>query len=599
VGFTRSDGLAKAQIVAHARYAFDQRNSLDVDTKLNALGNPVYGSPVLAPVNELQFDCSGRALAAGPAASALPPSVTATSIDYAYAATPFSARVQYEELTSRNAPVTGAIVPGSALPSDLFAAGFFGAANGAAGTICGTPQTLTPGFTAYTISGIAQTALEDRFSAQVGTKIGTRTNVTAAYGIDRARAFGFTGLLPSAINLTPGSQLPTIPRTRASLSIAYAASRAVSFESIVTEIGAGSQYSQRAFTSIDAGVNVKIGSGDLVLGAQNLGNAAAPTFERFAPFPFLAQPYAPRTFSVRYRLAFGNSYADRNAVLNPPISVNDSHTIIYSPKDFEDAGHPDFLTIDRTSPLCGPEFVARAQTMLAAIRAYAAYVEREHSAGRVPASQTAGDITFSVIPARIGYTIRMEFPHDGRRISPLLRCATTHMGDVTTAEKLGIYTPDARTRYENSIWVLYYAPQAGIYFAPNATDETGVAPTFAPFPSRVPIERATIDEHTCPATYRAAVGDVLAELQAAIPSYYGGRAPSTPPRDFRIGAHPAKGGTWLEIAFDDPYLVNAVASCLDARYATQKQLADDGLGATTSFKSINYAPSVGLYRRGF
>ncbi len=597
-GFDSSDGLAKVETDAHAAYAFDNRNSVSVRTQANALGSPVYGSPAVAPVNALQFDCTGRALGTGPLASALPPSVSSASLAYTYNAAPFEASLTYREVTSRNAPVQ-AIVPGTSLASDLFAPGFFGAAAGAGGTICGTPQAIAPATTAFQISSIAQTKLEDRVTAQVGSKIGSRTKIDVSYVIDRARAFGFADQLRSAINLTPGSQLPTIPRTQANASIDYAASHDVSFEANANAFGAGSQYERTAFASIDAGVHVKIGSGDLVLAAQNIGNAAAPTFERFAPFPFLPQPFATRTYSVRYRLPFGNSFADRAAVLNPPIQANDSRTVMYIQNDFEGADHPDFLGVDSSSPLCGPELVPRAKAILGDLRAYAAYVETERAAGRVPAAQTVDGIVFSVVPARVGDTIRLAFPHDGRRVSPLFRCGRIHSGDVSTAQKLGIYTPDARTRYENSIWVVYYAPQAGLYFAPDAVDETGVPPHFAPFPSRVPVERTTIDDRTCPATDRRAVTDVLTELQAAIPAYYGGKPPASPPHDFRIGAHPAKGGTWLEIAFDDPYLANAVGSCLDTRYATAPQLEAEGLGATTNFMSIDYAPAVGFYRRGF
>jgi hypothetical protein len=593
--FEHSDGLGKLETDLQANYRFNSHSDVNVFAQANALGSPIYGSDAVGQASSLQFDCNGRALGQGPIVGGLPPSQTSVSVGYTYNVSPFEASLTAKEITTRNAQISSAIVPGTAIGAGLFSTGFFSSASTSAGTICGTPQALDPSATAFTVGGIAQTSLEDRITGEAHTQIGSRISVQGTYTLDFARAYGFDSILASAINVTPGAQLPVTPRETANATFAYAVSKYVSLESDITAFGSGSIYSRSGFAAINSGVKANVGSGDLIVGVENVDNAAAPNFTRFAPYPFSPQGYPPRTYSVQYRLAFGNSYEDRTNVLNPPITAGNTNLVYLVPTDFEGADHPDFLALDKTSPYCGPERVPRAKVILADLRAYAAYVEKQRAAGLAATPQTIDDISFSTVPARIAYTIRISLAHSIKAAAPLLECGRIHDGDVTAAEKLGVFVPDATTRYEDSYSVVYYAPQAGLYFAPEAADQTSLPTTVLPFPSRIPIERVAISETTCPATYRSAVGDVLAELKSAIPAYYGGHAPAALPRDFRIGAHTAKGGTWLEIAFDDYALANAVRSCLGARNATAKQLATEGIGATQNFASINYAPAVGLY----
>jgi hypothetical protein len=598
-GFDNRNGTGKVWIGSTATYTIDAEQHLDLDLASGQLGSPTFGFPgVDSSVSAVQFDCAGHALTGGPIVPSGPSSNAHGRIGYTYARGHLSAQVGTQANVVRKYPVQNAIVPAAGLAPALFPANFFASVSAAAGTICGTPQPIAQPALDLLAGGEAATMVELRTTASLTIPLGVRGTFSANDTVDDARAFGLPPLFAGAINVRDGSQLPSVPAHQASATLAYAFSHATTLLADVNDFGATTVYSRHAFATADLGLRFTLPRGELVAAVQNLGNTAAPAFERFAPFPLLPQPYAPRTYSVAFRLPLGNSYVDRSALLNPP--ATSGNTVFFMPIEFEGAQHVDYFALNTTNTSCGPENRTRAKEILAALQTYVSHVEADRAAARTPQPATIDGVTFTPLPARIGYTIRLTLPSGLRNIAPILRCGRIHLGDVPTAQKLGIYYPDARTRYEDGFFTLYFAPQAGLYFPPQATDESSASLDRAPaprFPTRIPIERAAIDEAACPSSYRGVVADLLADLRVVIPSYYGG--PPAPARayDFTIGAHPAKGGRWLEIAFRDFQLARAFAGCVGVPTATDQDLRDADLGGTNSFLSIDYAPAVGFYRK--
>jgi hypothetical protein len=416
--------------------------------------------------------------------------------------------------------------------------------------------------------------------------------------IDRARFFGVPPDLTSFGYVANGAQAPTIPLQHGETTLAYRSSPASSLLARVTAFSSNNGYARYPFASLDAGGAFKLAFGDAVFGIQNITNAAAPRFTTFAPFPFASVDYPARSVSIRLRFAIGNSYVDRNAVLNPPVVPSDPGVLSFVPRDFERAPLAQLLSIDSSSPFCGPESRDAAETVLREIGLVAAQAVR--GGATQTKSVTPDGIAFSVIRMPTGYVLRIAFPHDGRRIAPLLHCGRLHTGDVATANSLGLFTPDATTRFEDGPWVLYFSPVAGLYFAPEAIDGTlaQTASSTSEFPSRVPVERVRIDDRSCPRSERAAVEDILTVLRGAIPEIEKAKRTSWVSDDIRIVSHEAKRGTWLEIAFADSNLADAFARCYDVPSASDGQLRALSLGGTNTFPSLLYADAVGFYRFG-
>jgi hypothetical protein len=603
IGYEDEDGFGKVSLGANGSYAINDQQHLNLSAKSGQLGAPLFGSVGAAtPISELQFDCNGHALGSGASASGGPPTADQAQLQYAYNRGPLSASVTALTNIDHGYQVLGAIVPGISLGAALFPANYFSQAATAAGTLCGEPQPFTLGSLFLTTNGTAQTMVENRITANASLPLGPRLTLQGYYAIDQARAFAIAPAIANAINVRDGSQIPTLPLHTANASLSYAFSHASSAIAQVTDFGGTNLYSRHPFATVDLAAKVGLTRGDLLASVQNVGNTAAPEFTRFAPFPFLPQLYPARTYALTYRLPMGNAYVDRNQLLNPPVSTADGNTVILEPIKFEGNDHPDFLALNTTDTNCGPESRTRAQQMLADIGAYAAQIDAAREAGTEPQAATMDGIVFTPLRGAAGYSMRMAFQNKSLRgISPILHCGRIHWDDVATAQKLGIFIPDARSRYEDDFLTLYYAPQAGIYLAPQTVDETAASasPVVAKrpsFPTGIPIDRVTIDDAACPATYRGLVADVLADMRASIPAYYGGPASSARTADFTIGAHPAKGGRWLEIAFRDYNLSDAVGKCLDIPYAKDTELKSAELGGSNAFSSINYSPAVGLYR---
>ncbi len=442
--------------------------------------------------------------------------------------------------------------------------------------------------------GTANRTITSGADVSVTSNIGNRAQVDLQYALVYARAYGLSPILMRDPDIHDGQLLPTIPVHGLNASVRYAASRSTTLLAAVNITGANNDKQRKSYSIVDLGVRLRATSGDFVAGLQNVFNTGPSQFGSFSPFPYLTQPIAPRTFSFRYRLALGQQNIDKTQPLSMPLVPN-ATTIVFQPVPFENAPAK-ALAAQTTSWLCGPEQIMSARPMLAAVGAYRDYIDRQLRDGnaRGIVSKTAAGMSLSYIANGATYTIRIALPQGVEKAGPFLRCALLHFGDYATATQLHLYIPGWRERYNDSIFVLYYAPQAGLYFAPDGTDETSVNQTKqTPFPDARPIRDIHIDPASCPSTYRAAATSALSDLEQYIVAFYAGDHPAVP-AGFRIASHASKNGPWLEIRADDFSFGDAFKTCIDTPVATEKQLRKHGISGGTS-PSVNYAPGVGFY----
>ncbi|HWT07161.1 MAG TPA: hypothetical protein VN224_15455 [Xanthomonadales bacterium] len=548
---------------------------------------------------DLTFDCGdGTAIGAGPLAS--PGTISATSqtrVGVSHTGARVSVNIEARRDVSRNAAVN-AVVPAGALAGSLFAGTYLSAASQAGAANCGRAFPVTAANLFYRVSSPVDRIVVDGFDSSAGFDIGRAVRLELAYSLSRARAFGTGYPFVPGSNVVAGSQLPERPLHRESAKLSYALSRSTTILGLANYYGSGNEYRVRPFTSLDFGARFTSFTGDLTVGVQNVTNAAAGPFARFDPFPALAVPFAPRTYGVRYRFALGRQGIDKAARLSPSFSMQGGFAFV--PQPFETVARTDWLTPDKEGILCGAEQLPKAQQYADAIREYDRRIQGALRAD--PQLKEFPGITFDALElsfVRSGgsYAIRLHLlPGQGRKIGPFTRCARVHTGTYDDAMRLRLYAPSWQEQ-ETRGFALFYAPQAGIYFAPQGVNETR-APAERTMrtglPSRAPADPYAIDESTCPATYRAAVGDTLRTLRNYITAVYAGGHPVAP-EGLAITKHAAKSEPWLELRADDRVFGEAIVTCVNLLNLNPDELAARGLDGA-NFPSFNYAPSLGFYR---
>ena len=295
-------------------------------------------------------------------------------------------------------------------------------------------------------------------------------------------------------------------------------------------------------------------------------------------------------------MVLGRAAIDRAQFLSTPARAGSQ--LFFVPKDFEPAIR-NWLAPDTEDGSCGPESLSAAKTYLDAIAAFAASVEAARSRGQTPESVPPEDLPamrLSALSAGSPYTVKIVLDLSKRRtLIPFLGCSSVHVGSYDTAENLRLYIPSWEQRESDGARVMYYAPQAGLYYPPppaNATATHYEPP--AQLPRTPPRDAFAIVAAACPPTYQPAVIEALAALRAYAGAVYrGSRVPQ--PDAFSIVRHPAKDEDWLEIKADDTAFGNALALCVGAPTVSRQQLSQRGLGGAVP-PSLNYAPSVGFYR---
>lgn len=594
VGSERSGSARSAYWGLKGAYRITSTNAVDFAVSSGRLGQPLYASGLSSPGN-LLYDCAGnRALGFAPGDATKGGAKTEQyRLSFSHDGSRTSASAQIFHNVDNDAPVN-AIVTATSLPGP-FPSNYLALLNADENLSCGFPTNIPFSNVFYHVQGIADHTVTNGTDLSLTSKIGDKAEINLQYSLVYARPYGLSPILQHDPDVREGRLLPYVPAHRLDASLRYAANKFTTLLAAINFFGANNANQRTAYSSVSLGARLRTESGDFVAGIENLFDVGSGAYSRFAPFPYLSQPLGPRTFSFRYRIALGQQNLDKTQLLSAPFVPN-ANQIVFEANPFEKAS-PTALTAQTTSPFCGPEQLPQAKPILSAISLYRDYIENQIRAGSAAAIQprAIGDLQLSYIPTMQYYTIRVALPHTVKGAGPFLRCASLHMGDYAAAQQMKIYIPGWRERYGNSIWVLYYAPQVGLYFPPNGIDETSSKTAKQmPFPDSRPLASIQIDPTSCPTTYRSAATEALSDLKKYIKAFYSGAHPGVP-AGFRIASHRSKQGPWLEIRADDFGFNDALATCLDAPDATAKQLQAHGISGAI-FPSLNYAPGVGFYK---
>ncbi len=573
-----------------ASYRLTSRDFLTTSYSNGAVPGETYAFNGVSPAQTVQPECfGGRAVVGGPQFVGAAGSTASARAGIDHQGNGFAVNLDAFRDQTTNATVTGAI-PGTALSGVVLPPGFYAQAAQTASLECNATIGLSPLSTYFTTVASVGKLVSDGLDAGVHVNLGTRADLSATYALARARAFGASALFVPGSNVTSGAQLPGRPIAQYRVNGKAALSRSTTLLVAATGTSGNNPYAQHPFVSLDAGVRFRAGNADVVAGVQNIGDVHGDTFTRFDPFPTLAQPFAPRTYSIRVRLGLGRLNIDKAESLSQPVA--DLNGFSFNPLPFEPKPAKGWLATTTDSPFCGPEKIAAAKRYQDAL---AHYVEQALSDPTV-APLHFDAMTVSRVPGFLPATFRIEF--DIRRlraVAPFTACTAIHFGTYDEAKKLGLYAPGWRERAASHGFLIYYSNTAGVYFSPNPINpDAGQRTMGAPgFSKRRGDERFAIDETSCPAPSRESAREAIAALHTYIDAFYAGRHPSVPD-GFAISIHTAKSEDWLEIKAQNFEFGNLLSDCLNVPFVTPDQVAAHGLGVA-NFPSISYAAGVGFY----
>jgi len=591
-----AQGIARLNTGLTASYLADDRDVVTGTYRAGHLASPQYSFVGVSSPGDLAYDCAGdRALGGGPTISGSSAAPTyQTRLEVKHTGAQLDVDLDAYRDVDVDAPVT-AIVPAAALPSTLLGSSYFAQAGAFGAAECLAPFSAEPGRTYFGVTAPVSKDVVDGVDGSAEIDLGTRTHVTAAYTIARARAFGVRGLLSRAADLAPGAQVPNVPLHRGQLTVRFAESRATTLLAALTYTGANNWLSPRPVTTLDLGVRLRAERGDVVVALQNATNVLAGPYATFAPFPEIQRPVGPRTISVRYRLPLGREDVDRTPFLSGALPANTRFFFVPTPFGF---GGTSLLKPTTDRPFCGAESVADASRYLDAIGEYADALQSARVAGTPLASvrpPVLSGMRMETEPNAPG-TIRIDLDLSQRRtLAAFMRCAPIHVGTYDEARRLGLYAPGWREREADGASTLFYEPRVGLYMPPEAVNETEPRTERArQLPSKAPADPFAIDRMRCPANDIDAAAEAAARLRAYVAAYYAKQRPAAP-NGVIVVSHTAKSDTWLEIRFDERPFNAALAECLDAPLVTPSAVAARGLGGAIE-PSINYAPAVGFYQ---
>ncbi|HEV2644063.1 MAG TPA: hypothetical protein VGT98_15230, partial [Candidatus Elarobacter sp.] len=538
-GRDASGGTTHSTFDVRTRYQLTNHDALTASFATGHLGTALPSFSGVGLASDLTFDCSDRTvLGDGPFLSA--PSIPATTNTRAgvhHSGARISVNVDAYRDVSRNAFVN-VIVPATALSGSLLTGTYLTTASQAGAASCGQPFAVTPANLFYRVSSPVDRVMTDGFDSSASFDIGRPLRIELAYALSRTRAFGSGFPFVHGSNLVAGDQVPSLPLHTESARLTYALSRSTTLLAIASYRGSNNTYRERPFTTIDVGMRLAAFTGDFTVAVQNATNVDAGPFARFEPFPTLATPVAPRTYSVRYRLALGKQGIDKAALLSPPFSLQGGFA--FAPIDFETVVRADWLAPDKESPLCGSEQLPQAKLYGDALRAYDLRIQealRGNPQLKEFPSTSFDAFELSFVRNGDSYAIRMHLlPGQSRKISPFTRCTRVHWGSYDDALRLHLYIPGWQER-EARGFSIYYSPLAGVYLAPEGVNETQPDQTYrTELPAHAPANPFAVDEETCPATYRPAVEDALRSLRNYITAIYADGHPAVP-AGFTVSRH--------------------------------------------------------------
>ncbi|MDP9105321.1 MAG: TonB-dependent receptor, partial [Candidatus Eremiobacteraeota bacterium] len=517
VGTNEAYGASAPTYGATGEYTLSPRDTVRASFTGGRLASQLYGFAGVDVPQLVRVDCSAnRGLGDGPTFAGKPGSTQQLDVGYARRSTTYQIGVDAYHHVARDAAIS-AVLPATALPPSFFDSTYFLTASSVAAKECGVPVGLGPANLYYTATAPVSRLVNDGVDASASIDISPRANLSAAYSLSLQRGYGRSALFVLGSTIQPGQTVPGATISRINVSGRYAASRATTLIVNANVFGANNPYLGRGFTSLDAAVRTKFGAGDLVVAMQNVTNASARTFQTFDPFPVLTQAYPARTLSVRARFALGRQNIDRAEYLSKPVAM-DSSLLAFAPVDYEPRPPQGWLAPATGVDSCGPEMLTRARPYLDAVAKFDDALRHAGAAALAPSR--FGDMTLSAVAGPTAPTTRIEFARGSRTgFAAFLRCSVIHEGNYDQARSLGLYVASWQQREQDGPYVLYYAPQVGIYTAPDPVNQTAGPPAPASaLPARTPPSPFAL-AGACPASIAPATAEIVARLRSYIDGF--------------------------------------------------------------------------------
>ena len=593
-GVARADGSQSAILGLHATYTPTNYDRLTLDLRSGDLGVPMEGVSGVAAPTQLFFNCNGGAIGGGPTQTGASPRTSHAQLTWFHDAAKISWNADAYLALDRGVEVAG-YTPASELPATLFTPNYFTDANGISGSICGTPQSITMSTALFQFFAPAQSLVNSGVDAAVTLAPTRKVRATIAYGLAKSVPYGLNVPYFTNSTILAGRQLPQVPFQHGSLQIADRLRHGATLLGVLNYFGSQNYYRAQPLLIADVGLRLNTRRGYFVLGMQNIGNAGAPFATGFSSFPYVQHLMPGRTLSARYVLPLGRAIINHTSIASPS-----GPGFGFMASSFTPGTPSHWLSVNRASPMCGPEMLPVVRRDLAIVRSYDVALHRAIASGRNPAAVRA--------PALPGFELRYVSSPTGPEImldyvpgkdmleAPLYQCTYIHSDNVINAQRLHIYIPGYTARRMHK-GALYYSDLVGFYLPPAIVNGTASRRDVSIIaPATPPLHPFTIVPRLCPVTYRSAVLRALKEIGGYIARYQA--EPPTEPlltSVLRVAGHPSDTGTWFEISdFGATGLMKAVGRCVNAAYLSKAVIAKHGVSAAP-MPSLNYARRLGFY----
>ena len=567
---------------------------------------------------DLRFDCNGE-VAYGNAPGDEPGASSSTSARLSYTHKSRAGLIStslYRQV--QNDVVLPTQVNGSVLINEgIFPPNYFVDAGTDFAAQCGTTQSFGPTNTYFStpVGGVRRVYEGAQIS---GFYTLGRLVVEPYYNVQVAKAISGDIRLNNPYSITiPGSQLPNVPLHRAGLTLDYKApNSSVEWLADANYTSANNPQNLPAYTTVDAGVNVRSLRGELTFAGTNLFNTYGGVFsgpQWAVPYttlgglqiPTIARPNTPRQYSVTYTVRTGSgAQAVESQERQGP------NVMVFGPGGGPEGGPPgggpgrggfrQFLSplpdtppadpfALNASPMCTADAQKTAQTVQSALKAYVAQVESAKTASGYPDSMPAPSIPgLNVAYHGMKSTYALSIAVTGAdEMRPLIACSSFHIADEQTAQQRGLYIQQGGGMFFRP--TVTFMPSVGLYLVrrpPQAGAESFRVYKLPTTPPQTPFALRT-SSTSCTAEMKTLAQQTLAQLQQHFATGVAAAA-------WTITPHTTSGGTWYALEASDIGAVGAIINCGRVAAASKDDLTKLGFDGVTP-PSLNYAQKLGLY----
>jgi len=564
---------------------------------------------LLADPAALRFDCNGAvAYGYGPGDNAQPGSSLSLRGTWAHRFTRgnFNATLYRQE---QRGALVSTLINASALPGGYFPPGYFAGAANAYNASCGaslagfTPNDL---YLTIPIAGVTRVYQGIQLGGQLA--VGPSLVLQGSYVVQSAVVASGDPRINSPYSPTiSGAQIAGVPLHTAAFLADYKPPRsAVETLFDARYVSANNPENLPAYVTFDAGVTVQLRHGTLAFLGQNLfdthgGFFATPggvplVTQNGTLLPTLQRPLTPRSYSVTYTVPLGAPAAQtqRTPAQLGEGSQRGSGGGYFEPLASAPPKNP--LAIDTQRPSCPADVAGDARSILDAVGAYAAALERAKSSDAYPSAPPPDAPPIPYFAAAYhqsgsSYALTL-IPTDVKGLRALARCATVRVGTETEAQQRGLYVPPP-TPFGG--FALAFSPDAGLYAVrrpPTAGQEQF---RLYRLPSTPPARPFAVETRpTCTSEAREIAQPLLDALAAYARALDPAHPPSAQPAGWHVDVARAGAAWWLEARLANIQTVPAVLDCAHVSGASREELKSHGYDGGDP-PVLNFTPAYGLY----